>query len=75
MKIRFENREIPVKFLSADHKMIPQLIHALHTIKGADKQNGTFDFEELDRIEVVGTEAYLFVGKEQEPRRTYLALF
>ncbi|PZE19257.1 hypothetical protein [Paenibacillus xerothermodurans] len=76
MKIRFDNKEIPVTFLSSDHKMIPQLIQALHIKKGADQQNGTFDLEALDHIEVIGTEAYLYAKtNDTEATKTYLALY
>lgn len=73
MRIRFENKDIPVTFVSSDHKMIPQLIQALKATKGDERQRGTFDMEALDRIEVVGTEAYLY--SKADTGKCYLALY
>lgn len=73
MRIRFDNKDIPVTFVSSDHKMIPQLIQALNATKGDNGQNGVFDMKALERIEVVGTEAYLY--SKADAGKCYLALY
>lgn len=72
MRIRLHDKEIPVTFVSSDHKMIPQLIHALKA-KGDEKQGGSLDVDSLERIEVIGTEAYLY--SKATPGKCYLALY
>ncbi|MCS7459915.1 hypothetical protein N0M98_07145 [Paenibacillus doosanensis] len=73
MRIRVNEKDIPVTFVSSDHKMIPQLIQALKATNGVEGQGGTFDLTALERIEVIGTEAYLY-SKENSGKR-YLALY
>ncbi|WP_249860131.1 hypothetical protein [Paenibacillus konkukensis] len=53
--------------------MIPQLIHALKATNGVEGQIDSFDLTALERIEVIGTEAYLY-SKENSGKR-YLALY
>jgi hypothetical protein len=72
MNIRFGNKEIPVTFVSSDHKIIPLLIQALHRKKRADKLTSMLDIETVDYIEVIGTEAYLY--SKTDAGKCYLAL-
>ncbi|MFE5324076.1 hypothetical protein ACFQ88_35900 [Paenibacillus sp. NPDC056579] len=73
MRIWFDNKDIPVTFISSDHKMIPQLIQALKATKGDEGKRSTFDMNALERIEVVGTEAYLY--SKADTGKCYLALY
>ncbi|MDF2961683.1 MAG: hypothetical protein K0S39_3418 [Paenibacillus sp.] len=76
MRIKFEDKEIPVTFLSSDHKMIPRLIQALktHTTLERQEPSPSFDLEQLERIEVIGTEAYLYSKDGPNSGKVYLAL-
>jgi hypothetical protein len=72
MKIRFDHREIPVGFISSDHKIIPLLIHALHKMRGTDQRKAVLNIDAVDYIEVIGTEAYLYSTTKSST--VYLAL-
>ncbi|MFD0680842.1 MULTISPECIES: hypothetical protein [unclassified Paenibacillus] len=74
MRIKLENMEIPVTFLSSDHKMIPRLIQVLQTRKMTGGPGTVFDLEQLERIEVVGNEAYLYSKASPTSDRVCLAL-
>jgi hypothetical protein len=74
MRIKFENTEVPVTFLSSDHKMIPSLIQALKTRREVGKFSPQFDLEQLERIEVIGNEAYLYSKDSPNSDKLYLAL-
>ncbi|OXM86322.1 hypothetical protein [Paenibacillus rigui] len=72
MRICIDNKEIPVTFVSSDHKVIPQLIQTLRATQGSRERSGDFDMEALERIEVVGMEAHLYSSTQL---RKCLALY
>lgn len=72
MRICFDNKEIPVTFVSSDHKVIPQLIRTLRATQVNREQGSGFDMEALERIEVIGMEAHLYTSTQA---RKCLALY
>ncbi|TDF93459.1 hypothetical protein [Paenibacillus piri] len=74
MKIQFENKEIPVTFLSSDHKIIPRVLYALQARNRVERRNPLYDPEQLERIEVIGTEVYLYAKSGGDSSKVYLSL-
>ena|GEM_PF-6684192 len=72
MRICFNDKEIPVTFISSDHKLIPQLIQTLRASQGSMEPGGGFDIQALERIEIVGMEAHLYSSTQA---RKCLALY
>ncbi|MED4600149.1 hypothetical protein P9314_05415 [Paenibacillus validus] len=58
-ELLFMNQKIPVSFISSDQKAIPQLINILERNSSHSSAAGTSDFNQIDRIEIIGNNAVL----------------
>lgn len=58
-ELLFMNKKIPVSFIYSDQKAIPQLISVLERKSFHSSAAGTSDFNQIDRIEIIGNNAVL----------------
>lgn len=68
----FDDRKIPVSFISSDQKAIPRLISVLEKTRTQSLGPGPSYINQIERIEIIGNNAVLHSNKEE---RIHLPLF
>ncbi|MEK8129824.1 hypothetical protein WMW72_18125 [Paenibacillus filicis] len=58
-ELLFQNKKIPVSFISSDQKAIPQLISVLERTSSRPSSSIPSELQLIDRIEIIGNNAIL----------------